>query len=714
MDQLTAEDPPRIGPYRLIARLGAGGMGRVYLARSEGGRTVAVKVVQTEFAQHAEFRSRFAREVTAAKRVGGLWTAAVLDADTDAETPWVATQYIPGPDLHAVVAEQHGPLPEQSVRVLANRLALALRAVHEAGLVHRDLKPSNVLVTVDGPRVIDFGIARALDSISGDSLQTRTGMVIGSPGFMSPEQVRGLHVTAASDVFCLGSVLAYAATGRQPFGATGHGLHAQLFRVAEEEPDLEGLPEALLPLVRECLSKDPARRPTPEQVAARTATDGAGEWLPGALLGRLGRHAAQLLDFDPLRPATALVPGQAPTSPTPARPAPAAPQPAQTPAAPQPAQTPAAPQPAQTPAAPRRARPSAAPQPVPAPASPPPVQASEASPRDALAQAPTVGPGRAEPAGSFGPAQPPGRPRRPAVVAGVSAVVVLVTVGGLLALRPWRDGWLGQAESPSLTAPKVLQGNWEAALDLRDKDGLRIEGVTARLLIDAKGTAEYLLLSKDRLCVWDSTITDSRSDAIRLGTSRLKSASPRSEAERCEDNTDDYGPSAPDGTGAFVASWNGTYEWEDDTGYYDHGNDGKTAYQPDTFMKAPSAKGALPEIYRGSWGGRGEDDTYRFEFTIGEGATKRDIRLVSISVMGERCVYKAPVFSQDPARIRTAPAELADSEQPLACAESAPSLSIWDSGDKNRRKLSYEPIGGADTPLFESRHWRGQLTVAST
>ncbi|MGW7308799.1 serine/threonine-protein kinase, partial [Streptomyces sp. NPDC054835] len=305
MDQLTAEDPPRIGPYRLIARLGAGGMGRVYLARSEGGRTVAVKVVQAEFAQHAEFRARFAREVTAAKRVGGSWTAAVLDTDTDAETPWVATQYIPGPDLHAVVAEQHGPLPEQSVRVMANRLALALQAIHDAGLVHRDLKPSNVLVTVDGPRVIDFGIARALDSISGDSLQTRTGMVIGSPGFMSPEQVRGLHVTPASDVFSLGSVLAYAATGRQPFGATGNGLHAQLFRVAEEEPDLDGLPEALLGLVRACLQKDPTQRPTPEQVAARTATEGADEWLPGALLGQLGRHAAQLLDFDPLRPHTA-------------------------------------------------------------------------------------------------------------------------------------------------------------------------------------------------------------------------------------------------------------------------------------------------------------------------------------------------------------------------------------------------------------------------
>lgn len=191
MEQLTEQDPTHIGPYRLIARLGEGGMGLVYLGRSELGRTVAVKVVQADHAQHPEFRKRFAREVAAARRVGGDWTAAVLDADTEAAVPWVATQYIPGPDLTTVVGKTFGPLPEHSVHTLANRLALALRAVHEAGLIHRDLKPSNVLVTVDGPRVIDFGIARALDSIGGDSLLTRTGMLIGSPGFMSPEQVRG-------------------------------------------------------------------------------------------------------------------------------------------------------------------------------------------------------------------------------------------------------------------------------------------------------------------------------------------------------------------------------------------------------------------------------------------------------------------------------------------------------------------------------------------
>ncbi|MFD8893464.1 MFS transporter [Streptomyces sp. NPDC059566] len=305
MDQLIAEDPSRIGPYRLIARLGAGGMGLVYLGRSEGGRTVAVKVVQAEFAGNPEFRRRFAREVAAARRVGGSWTAAVLDADTEAAVPWVATQYIPGPDLQSVVARQFGPLPEDSVRTLANRLALALRAVHDAGLIHRDLKPSNVLVTVDGPRVIDFGIARAMDSLTGDSLHTRTGMLIGSPGFMSPEQVRGLELTPASDVFCLGAVLVYAATGRMLFGATDTGLNAHLFRIAEEEADLTGVPESLVELVGACLHKDPSRRPAPEEVAERTAADAAGEWLPGAVLAHLGRHAARLLDYAPASPAGA-------------------------------------------------------------------------------------------------------------------------------------------------------------------------------------------------------------------------------------------------------------------------------------------------------------------------------------------------------------------------------------------------------------------------
>lgn len=349
-----------IGPYRLIARLGAGGMGLVYLGRSEAGRTVAVKVVQAEHAQHPEFRRRFAREVAAARRVGGTWTAAVLDADTEARVPWVATQYIPGPDLTTVVAKDFGPLPEHSVRTLAGRLAVALQSVHGAGLIHRDLKPSNVLVTVDGPRVIDFGIARAMDSLAGDSLHTRTGMLIGSPGFMSPEQVRGLELTPASDVFCLGAVLVYAATGRLLFGATETGLNAHLFRIAEEEADLTGVPESLVDLVRECLHKDPAQRPTPADVAARTATDQDGEWLPGSVLAQLGRHAAQLLDFTPETRA--------------AQPAPPIPAQAQRPPQPQPLSPPLAYTPT-TPADLHPAPPGFAPSAGPAPGAWPPAPA---------------------------------------------------------------------------------------------------------------------------------------------------------------------------------------------------------------------------------------------------------------------------------------------------------------------------------------------------
>ncbi|CAM5637736.1 hypothetical protein GCM10010329_66030 [Streptomyces spiroverticillatus] len=307
MEALTNSDPARIGPYRLLGKLGAGGMGQVYLARSEGGRTVAVKLVRAELAAEPEFRRRFAQEVAAARRVGGEWTAPVLDADTEAREPWVATGYVPGPTLHEAVVRNGRALPESSVRVLANRLAQGLAAIHRAGLIHRDLKPGNVLVTIDGPLVIDFGIARALDAVSGTGKLTRTGAVVGSPGFMSPEQVRGEPLTAASDVFCLGSVLAFAATGRAPFGGGESGMHGVMFRIAQEEPDLTGVPEGLLPLVRDCLAKDAAGRPTPEQVAERTADavpdEGSGSdsdepWLPAALVAQLGRHAAQLLDAE--------------------------------------------------------------------------------------------------------------------------------------------------------------------------------------------------------------------------------------------------------------------------------------------------------------------------------------------------------------------------------------------------------------------------------
>ncbi|MFC9429451.1 serine/threonine-protein kinase [Streptomyces sp. NPDC056987] len=315
MERLVAGDPAQIGAYRLLARLGAGGMGQVYLARSDRGRTVAVKLIRRELAEQEQFRGRFRQEVAAARRVGGTWTAPVLDADTEADVPWLATGYVAGPSLQTVVSGRHGPLPERSVRILASGLAHALQDIHAAGLIHRDLKPSNVLVTIEGPRVIDFGIARALETAADEGL-TRTGSLVGSPGFMAPEQVRGDRVTAACDVFCLGSVLAYAMTGRLPFGGADTGMHALMFRIAQEEPDLSGLPEGLLELVRDCLRKNPAERPTTREVLARvggTADPGAGPggepWLPGGLLAQLGQHAVSLLDHeDPtgtVRPPTA-------------------------------------------------------------------------------------------------------------------------------------------------------------------------------------------------------------------------------------------------------------------------------------------------------------------------------------------------------------------------------------------------------------------------
>ncbi|MEU6473384.1 serine/threonine-protein kinase [Streptomyces massasporeus] len=304
MEKLGPGDLQRIGAYRLLARLGAGGMGQVYLARSERGRTVAVKLVREELAAQEEFRERFRQEVQAARRVGGYWTAPVLDADTEAAVPWVATGYVAGPTLQQVVGHDHGALPERTVRILAAGLAHALKDIHAAGIVHRDLKPSNVLVTIDGPRVIDFGIARALETVTDGGL-TRTGALVGSPGFMAPEQVRGDRITPACDVFCLGSVLAYAATGALPFGTANSGVHALMFRIAQEEPDLSGVPEGIADLVRDCLRKDPAARPSLDRVLERigaddTVADGRAldPWLPSALVAQLGRHAVRLLDAE--------------------------------------------------------------------------------------------------------------------------------------------------------------------------------------------------------------------------------------------------------------------------------------------------------------------------------------------------------------------------------------------------------------------------------
>ena len=272
MRELQPGDPQLIGPYRLCGRLGAGGMGRVYLGLSPGGRAVAVKVIRADLAQDAEFRARFRREVGVARRVSGLFTAPVIDADVESPVPWLATAYVRGPSLADAVSE-HGPLPAASVLVLARGLAEGLSAIHAAGVVHRDLKPANVLLAEGGPRLIDFGISRAVEA----SALTHTGLVVGSPGFMSPEQAEGREVGPPSDVFSLGAVLAFAATGQGPFGSGS--TPALVYRVVYSDPQLDLVPAEVRPLIDRCLAKDPARRPTANDLLSGAAQPAAG-WLP--------------------------------------------------------------------------------------------------------------------------------------------------------------------------------------------------------------------------------------------------------------------------------------------------------------------------------------------------------------------------------------------------------------------------------------------------
>ncbi|WP_344294479.1 serine/threonine-protein kinase, partial [Streptomyces synnematoformans] len=277
---LGADDPRTVAGYRLAGRLGAGGMGKVYLSYTRGGRPVAIKVIRPEFADDPEFRRRFAQEVHAAQRVQGLYTAPVVDSDTEGDQPWLATAYVTGPALADVVTEER-PLPLDSVVLLVAGVAEALTAIHGAGVVHRDLKPSNVLLAADGPRVIDFGIARAADATA----LTGSGLLIGTPAFMSPEQAAGRKLTPATDVFALGQVAVFAATGRP---AHGEGpSHAVVYRIVHEEPDLTGVPDVLRPVVDLCLGKDPAERGALAEIIRACETAGGqtqlriGEgWLP--------------------------------------------------------------------------------------------------------------------------------------------------------------------------------------------------------------------------------------------------------------------------------------------------------------------------------------------------------------------------------------------------------------------------------------------------
>ena len=284
-------DPAEVAGYRLRARLGSGGMGRVYLAFTPGGRPVAVKVIRPDLGDDPQFRARFRQEIAAARRVRGLFTAEVLDGDPDGSPPWLVTAYVAGPSLARAVAD-HGPMPVPTVLLLLAGVAEALQAIHGAGLVHRDLKPSNVLLAGDGPRVIDFGIARAAQATA----LTGTGMRVGSPQFMAPEQVRGGAVTPAADVFALGGLACYAATGRAPFGE-GEAA-AVLYRVLHHEPDLGDCPAPLREVIAACLVKDPAARPEPARIiefcrhhAVGQTLEFTGSWLPPGVAADLSRHA---------------------------------------------------------------------------------------------------------------------------------------------------------------------------------------------------------------------------------------------------------------------------------------------------------------------------------------------------------------------------------------------------------------------------------------
>ncbi|MEV4685494.1 PQQ-binding-like beta-propeller repeat protein [Streptomyces kurssanovii] len=324
MEQLTQHDPRRIGPFEVLGRLGAGGMGLVYLARSASGRRVAIKTVRTELAEDQLFRVRFTREVEAARAVSGFYTAAVVDADPRAAVPWLATAYVPAPSLEEIINEC-GPLPAQAVRWLAAGIAEALQSIHGAGLVHRDLKPSNVLVVEDGPRVIDFGIASGVSN----TRLTMTNVAVGTPAYMSPEQARDSRsVTGASDVFSLGSTLVFAATGHAPF----HGANPveTVFMLLREGPDLEGLPDELRPLIDSCMQMEAGLRPMPEDLQAQLAphlfssggddSGTASAWLPTSATAMIETRRGGG------RP-PAVSPRPAPSRPTPPPVPPAPPQP---------------------------------------------------------------------------------------------------------------------------------------------------------------------------------------------------------------------------------------------------------------------------------------------------------------------------------------------------------------------------------------------------
>ncbi|MFD8141874.1 WD40 repeat domain-containing serine/threonine protein kinase [Streptomyces sp. NPDC059708] len=417
-------DPREVGPYRLEGRLGAGGMGQVFLGTSASGRRVAVKLIRPELAGSARFRERFAREAAAARQVGGFHTAQVVDADPTAQPPWLATAFVPGPTLQRLV-DADGPRDPETVLRLGAGIAEGLAAIHRCGLVHRDLKPGNVIVAEDGPRIIDFGIALE----PGADGPTRAGSVIGTYAYMSPEQVRGEALSPAGDVFAFGSVLVFAATGRSPFDATT--VPAIVHRVVTEPPRLGGLAAPLRELVEACLAKDPARRPGMDEVLARLSVTGPGRGPntapgtpPGTPPGTFGTAQGA---FGAAPPG---VFGTAPDAFEPAR-------------------------------SPVEATPDA-PAPGPFAAAPGPVEAAPGESFHALPTQPAEVPA--------GPPAPPGTPTAPALpkagagsvsrrtllLGGIGAAAAAVAVPAYLL----RDSWPGSASQPDRTRPEArLEGH---------------------------------------------------------------------------------------------------------------------------------------------------------------------------------------------------------------------------------------------------------------
>ncbi|MEY9859216.1 serine/threonine protein kinase [Catenulispora sp. GAS73] len=486
MEPLRSGDPRRISSYEILDRLGAGGMGQVYLGRSPSGRRVAVKVIRPELTNDPTFRQRFRREVTAMRQVSGFFTAPVVDADPDGDPAWLATAFVPGPSLESAIADG-GAMPHQDVLLLAAGLAEALNAIHREGLTHRDLKPGNVLMADDGPRVIDFGLAVA----TGSTNLTQAGTVVGTPAFMSPEQVSGKNVGPASDVWSLGAVLAYAATAASPFG-DGTTMETML-RVMNGEPDLSGLTGTLAQLVTACMTKDPNARPTPARIL-QVLSEGAGVQatmamdvqVPGVGEGSVPDKPAQAgqagsgsgsasnpaapawgsgqntspvpaTPSQPSTPAWGSGPVSGPTSgPNPSAPAwgsgqNTSPAPATPPQSPAPTWgTPAAPPQSSAPAwgsgaaatAPTPAwnapgpmsGPSTPPQPVPSmPTNPWPQQPYQAAPQTQAAQAasPWIQPHPAQPYGVPMPPPAPPKKNRNGLIAAVSIAAVVVVGGGI-------------------------------------------------------------------------------------------------------------------------------------------------------------------------------------------------------------------------------------------------------------------------------------------